>query len=120
VLAVIGAVYASLTYHRDSDKIKLEMIKGCMETMQVASGMSGEIQVDDGILSALCDDYGIKKIKNTRYKTLQGDETIEYEETVIKTQDRKNIFQSSIQRQDFQRMIVPLPEGEEYEKEDIK
>lgn len=120
VLAVIGAVYASLTYHRDSDKIKLEMIKGCMETMQVASGMSGEIQVDDGILSALCDDYGIKKIKNTRYKTLQGDETIEYEETIIKTPDRQNVFQSRLQRQDFQRMIVPLPEGEEYEKEDIK
>lgn len=119
VIAVIGAVYASLTYHRDSDKIKLEMIKECMETIQVASSMSGEIQVDDSILTALCDDYGIKKIKNTRYKTLQGDESIEYEETVIKTPDKQNIFQSTIQRQDFERMIIPLPEAEEYEKEDI-
>ena len=51
---------------------------------------------------------------------MQGDETIEYEETIIKTQDRQNVFQSRLQRQDFQRMIVPLPEGEEYEKEDIK
>lgn len=117
--SIIGAVYAILTYHRDSDKIQLEMIKDCIETMQIASNLSKNIEIDDSVLNILCEDYGIKKIKNTRYKILEEDEMVEYEETVIKGADKQSICQSRIERQNFSKMQFALPEDEKYEKENF-
>lgn len=121
IVAILWAVWWYLNYQDSHERHQMDMIHSCTEEIQRIENMTWvSFSISEDKIYELCEDYGIQKNKNTRYKTLQGDETIEYEETVIKTQDRQNIFQSSIQRQDFQRMIVPLPEDEEYKKEDIK
>lgn len=121
IVAILWAVWWYLNYQDSHERHQMDMIHSCTEEIQRIENMTWvSFSISEDKIYELCEDYGIQKNKNIRYKTLAEDDMIEYEETIIKTQDRQNIFQSSIQRQDFQRMIVPLPEGEEYEKEDIK
>lgn len=121
IVAILWAVWWYLNYQDSHERHQMDMIHSCTEEIQRIENMTWvSFSISEDKIYELCEDYGIQKNKNIRYKTLVEDNMIEYEETVIKTQDRQNVFQSRLQREDFQRMIVPLPEGEEYEKEDIK
>lgn len=121
IVAILWAVWWYLNYQDSHERHQMDMIHSCTEEIQRIENMTWvSFSISEDKIYELCEDYGIQKNKNIRYKTLAEDDMIEYEETVMKTPDRQNVFQSRLQREDFQRMIVPLPEGEEYEKEDIK
>lgn len=121
IVSILWAVWWYLNYKDSHERHQIDMFHSCREEIQRIENITWwSFSISEDKIYELCEDYGIKKNKNTRYKTLEEDHTVEYEETVIKTQDRQNVFQSTIQRQDFQKMIVPLPESEEYEEENIK
>jgi len=59
-------------------------------------------------------------MKSNRYKALQNDETVSSEETIVKNSDNNILFQDKIERAQFEKMIVPLPENENFEKDNIE
>lgn len=118
VAAVVGTVYVVLWYYRDSDKNELEMINSCIETIKNVNQLSwDEISVTNETFEKICEDYGVINSKNKRYDTLEKDETIEYEETLIKNwwDNRAVILNNKIEREYFHNMITVLPEDENFE-----
>lgn len=118
---ILWFVWRFLTYQDSHEEHKLQMFKDCFEQMQNVEWYTWDsFIISDEQFNNLCEDHWITRIKNNRYKTLEKDETIEYEETIIKNPDNQVLLQKTIQRNEFQNMIISLPEDEDFEQENIE
>lgn len=122
ILKIIGAIWwwlltitwvaiAYLTYIDAHESHQIDMIEKCVN--MITKEADGKIEIDYTKLNKLCEDYWVKKIKNNRYKILQNDKTISYEETIVKTDNQKTIYKKKIDRENFWDMIFPIPEDQE-------
>lgn len=120
IVSVLWFIWRFLTYQDSHEEHKLQMFKDCFEVIQNIEWYTwGDLIISDEQFNNLCEDHWITRIKNNRYKTLAKDETIEYEETVIKNTNNQVLLQKTIQRNEFQNMIIPLPEDEDFEQKNI-
>lgn len=117
----IALVYQWLSYRDSHDLSTLEIMQKCIELYNESNNLSwNKITIDKNKLEQICSDRWIQKLRNQKYETLKVDETVKYEETIIKNSESKIINQNKIERENFPKMIIPLPEDEDFEKNEIE
>jgi len=107
-----------LTYIDAHEEHQMEMMEKCVNMINQETDK--KIEIDYSKISKLCEDYWVKKIKNSRYELLEKDKTISYEETIIKDESKKILYIKKINRENFWDMIFPLPEDQEIYLENIE
>lgn len=121
IVTIIWGVYTHLSYIDSHANSQLDATQKCIEILKQFESLSWEnIILKEEKLSMLCEDHSLIKMKNNRYKTLEKDETIAYEETVIKNPDNQILLQKTIERSEFKNMIITLPEDDDFEQDNIE
>lgn len=77
-------------------------------------------EIPEEKLNEVCGNIKLKKLKNDRYQTLQDDDMIASDETIVKNPNLEVVISKKVERADFQMCIEPLPENEDYYKKELK
>jgi len=123
IATVAWTVLWYLTYKDAHENHIIDMALKCSELVTHIEQLSGNDEsynVDYKKLQIICEDHWMKRLKNSRYKSLENDNRVSEEETIIKTPDNRVIYQNKVERKDFEKMIVYLPENEEYKEENLE
>ncbi len=123
---VVGVLTYSDTHaeHVHYEKIQVvDDIQKCLALKEQIENLKENYEVNnipEEKIKEVCGDLTIKKLKNDRYRILQDDDWIAYEETVLKDSSNNEVSKKYIARADFHKYIEALPENEEYSHENIE
>ena len=122
LVALGGLSVAVLTYkdshseHLHNEKTwEIEDAAKCLALKEqlVILGESYKIEgITDEQLEEICGDINLKKLKNNRYKILEGDETVASDTTILKNAAEETVISKKIDRSEFPSHIEKLPEEE--------
>ena len=123
-------VFAFLTYldaHADHlhDK-KMQIVDNtakCLALKSQLSELGSQYEIDnitDEKLNEICGNIRLKKLKNNRYQILKEDDMISSDEMIVKNSYAEIIIEKKVERSDFEMCIEPLPENEDYHKENVE
>ena len=119
---ISGTVISYLMYKDSHEEHAINIASQCINlqsSIKQSSTLDDEYIVNEDKLLEICKDHGIKKMKNERYITLEKDDMIQEEETIIKDARNQTLFQGKVERADFSSYIQYLPENENYLQENI-
>lgn len=130
ILWVLSLIFTGISYidnHQDHIHTeKMEVVEDtakCLALKEQIAKLSTNYKLDnipDDKINEICWDITLTKLKNDKYQTLQNDDMIENEETVLKDSGENILFKKKVEKKDFQKYIEILPENEDYQKDNLE
>lgn len=130
-VAVIGAFAFVCLTHRSSqeaclwNEIGSEKDKDSKESslqkqLMEMSKQYGTESIPKRKIAEICENRRIKELKNDRYRTLDSDDMIASDKTVLKYANSKSIVQKKTNKVEFDSFIEDLPQNEEYIENELE
>lgn len=122
-LGALGALAFSILTYVDShtehlhnkEMWEVEDAAKCLALKEQIASLSETYTIEilsDEQIKKVCGDINIKKLKNNRYKILEGDEMIASDTTVLKNASAEVMIQKKVERNEFLLYVEDLPEEE--------
>ena len=131
IVTTVGILAVSLLNYADTHSQhlhdeKMQVVDDtakCLSLKQQIAELSKQYEIEElpeEKLNEVCGNISLKKLKNDRYKTLQEDEMVSSDETIVKNSKSEIIFVKKVERDDFECHIEALPENEKYLKQNLE